>query len=129
VEAGGRTLGVACDIFDKRAPNSYLTTIRRTRDLHQRQRELIDHAEGFVILEGQTGTLSELALLWALHRAGCLERRPVVLLGGNWKDILIYLERNRILGAPQMKISEVVETARAVLDVLAWRLQPGEERA
>jgi len=128
VEAGGRTFGVACEIFNKRAPNNYLTMTSSSADLHQRQQELVDRSRGFVILQGKAGTLSELALLWALHRAGCLERRPVVLLGGVWKDLLIFLERNRILEAPQLQISDVAETPQAALDALGLRLAENKER-
>ena len=127
LEAGGRTFGVACEIFDRR-PNSYLTGTGSSTDLHVRQRELVDRSKGFVVLEGKAGTLSELALLWALHRAGCLERRPVVLLGGAWKDLLIFLEGNRILEAPQLQICDVAETAQAALDALRLRLAENEER-
>jgi uncharacterized protein (TIGR00730 family) len=126
VEAGGRTLGVACGIFSKRSPNGYLTEVRQTADLHQRQRELVERSKGFVVLQGKAGTLSELALLWALHRGGCLHARPVVLLGDVWKDLLIYLERNRILEAPQLDMCEVAETPGAALEALTARLRSGE---
>jgi uncharacterized protein (TIGR00730 family) len=117
-DAGGRTLGVACSIFDWREPNRFLTEVIVTPDLFARTRELVRHSRGFVILEGKAGTLAELSLLWALHRAGCLDRRPVVLLGGRWNRLLRHLEAEGVLEQSQLQLSRVVETPEAAVDLL-----------
>lgn len=116
-EAGGRTLGVPCGIFD-RTPNRYLSEVVDAPDLYDRTRELIDSAGGFVILEGKAGTLAELSMLWALHRAGCLAGRPVVLLGDRWTELLDYLDRNGILEPSQVSISRVAATPDQAVELL-----------
>jgi uncharacterized protein (TIGR00730 family) len=127
-EAGGLTHGVACEIFSaRRSANDYLTSVSSTPDLHLRQRELVDRSRGFVVLQGKAGTLSELALLWALHRGGCLAGRPVILLGVAYKDLLLYLERNRILEAPQLEICHVATTPAEAVEALVSRLKAAEE--
>ncbi len=127
VECGGRAIGVPCDIFEWRSPNEYLSETIPAPDLHDRARKLVEHAAGFVILEGKAGTLHELSLLWALHRAGCLQGRPVVLLGGRWRELLECLESKGILEAPQLEISVIVDTAQEAVDLLSSRIRPGKD--
>jgi uncharacterized protein (TIGR00730 family) len=127
VESGGSAIGVPCDIFHWRSPNEYLTETIQAPDLHDRARRLVELAAGFIILEGKAGTLHELSLLWALHRAGCLEDRPVVLLGGRWRELLGYLEARRILEAPQIEISVVVDTVRQAVEAVISRIHPGKD--
>jgi uncharacterized protein (TIGR00730 family) len=123
-EAGGQTLGVACSIFSWRRPNPFLTEVIEAPDLFARTRELVQRARGFVVLQGKSGTLAELAFLWALHRAGCLERRPVVLLGGGWHGLLRCLEAEGVLESSQLSVTRVVESPEAAVELLNGELEP-----
>jgi uncharacterized protein (TIGR00730 family) len=127
-EAGGRTVGVSCEVFDHREPNPYVDEIVPTPDLLLRTRELIDRAAGFVVLAGKSGTLAELVQLWALHRAGRLGRRPVILLGGEWRDLLRHLLRAGILEADQMDVTRVVDSPDEAVDTLRLYLDRTTER-
>jgi uncharacterized protein (TIGR00730 family) len=126
-EAGGRTVGVTCAIFAQRTPNPYLGEVHEARDLHSRQRELIQQAGGYVVLPGKAGTLAELAMLWALNRAGCLPGRPVVLLGGPWKALIDRLSRDEMLEAPQLSLTQVVASPEVAVRTLAEFLRRNEE--
>ena len=86
-ERGGHVVGVISDIFSHRDPNPYLLETVPSRDLHERTQKLIDRADGFTVLPGKAGTLSELTFLWALDRIDAL-RRPLVLVGPFWSAIL-----------------------------------------
>jgi len=117
-ENGGATLGVTCETFGHRTPNRYLDRTVSTPDLYLRQKELVLHSAAYVVLQGRAGTVSELTLLWALHRAGCLGRRPVVLLGSYWKEFLHLLESNGTLERTQLEITRLVETPREAVQAL-----------
>lgn len=127
VGAGGRTVGVTCAIFAGREPNRFLTEEIRADDLFERTQKLIELAGGFVVLHGKSGTLAELALLWALDRAGCLNRRPVVLLGDGWSALLAFLRRCEMLEPAQRRITRVAGTPEQAMSQLT-RLLAGEER-
>jgi len=71
-----------------------------------------------VILPGKAGTLAELALVWALHRAGCLAGRPVLLLGARWNSLLHHLSKEGILDPSQLEASRVVETPEEAVETL-----------
>ena len=104
VEAGGVAVGVTCAAFPSRESNRFLTERRDTADLLARTGALIDAACGFIVLHGKSGTLAELTFVWALHRAGSLGPRPVILLGDVWRPFLHHLVEDE-----QLSITRVVE--------------------
>lgn len=109
VEGGGRAVGVTCSIFASREPNPYLSERRETSDLVARTGTLVEAARGYVVLHGKSGTLSELTLLWALHRAGSLGPRPVILLGDAWRPFMHHLVRGGMIEVDQLAITRVAE--------------------
>lgn len=126
-EAGGVAIGVVCGVFTGRVPNPYLREIRDTPELFARTRELIEAASGYVVLEGKSGTLAELAFLWALHRAGSLDRRPVVLLGGSWRPFLRHLVQARMIESEQFDVTRVVDSPEEALATVRAFLDGGAE--
>ncbi len=108
-EAGGASVGVTCAAFSGRTPNRFLTERRETADLFARTALLIDAACGYVVLHGKSGTLAELTFVWALHRAGSLGPRPVVLLGDAWRPFLHHLVRGAMIEDDQLAITRVAE--------------------
>ena len=108
-EAGGPAVGVTCASFDGRAPNRFLTEEREAPDLVSRTGTLIEVACGYIVLHGKSGTLAELTLVWALHRAGSLGRRPVVLLGDAWRPFLHHLVRGAMIEDDQLGITRVAD--------------------
>ncbi len=118
VEGGGSPLGVVCGIFRARAPNPYLAEVVDTPELFTRTRRLIEEASGYVVLEGKSGTLAELTQLWALHRAGSLDRRPVVLLGDAWRHLLRHLVRAGMIESERFDVTRVVDSPEEALGVI-----------
>ena len=108
-EAGGAAVGVTCAVFSHREPNRFLTERRETADLVGRTGALINAACGYIVLHGKSGTLAELTLVWALHRAGSLGPRPVVLLGDAWRPFLHHLVRGAMIEDDQLAITRVAE--------------------
>lgn len=108
-EAGGAAVGVTCAIFAGREPNRFLAERRETADLVARTGALVDAACGYIVLHGKSGTLAELTLVWALHRAGSLGPRPVVLLGDAWRPFLHHLVRGAMIEDDQLAITRVAE--------------------
>ena len=122
-EAGGRSIGVTCAIFDHRVPNRFLTEAVPTPDLFLRTQELIVRARGFVVLPGKSGTLAELTMLWALDRAGCLAGRPVILLNEAWDPLIDHLSRNGMLESSQLKLTRRAAEARDALGAIRAALE------
>jgi hypothetical protein len=97
-EAGGEAIGVTCSVFRGRVPNPYLSLEIEEPDLCARTGRLIHLARGFVVLEGNAGTLAELATLWAYARANVLPG-PIALWDEAWARIVDDLQRAERLDA------------------------------
>ncbi len=88
-EVGGHTIGVTCVLFrDRGGANAYVREEIRAPDLLARLRVLIERGDGYVVLPGGTGTLTELALVWEMVNKGLVQPRPIVLLGPHWAPVV-----------------------------------------
>lgn len=122
-EAGGRSIGITTRAFTFRASgNAYLHEERPEADLFDRTRRLIDGAAGFIVLPGRTGTLAELAFLWALSKAGLLGDKPVILLGDPWSGLLDSLRRLDLLDPGALRTTRVVAGPRAAVEAIGAAL-------
>jgi uncharacterized protein (TIGR00730 family) len=93
-EGGGHVIGVTVDLFEKRGgANRWVAERVHTPTLYERLRYLVEHANGFVVLPGSIGTLTELFLAWTLLSVEGRDAAPLVLLGGHWEEFLAALHR------------------------------------
>jgi uncharacterized protein (TIGR00730 family) len=127
-DAGAPVHGVTCRIFTTRRANRWVTDEEQTADLHERTRRLVERADGFVVLPGSAGTLAEMSLLWALHRAGCLGERPVIAVGPEWDGLLRYLGSRGWLEPAETERMLRADTARDVVALIETRVpRPTED--
>jgi uncharacterized protein (TIGR00730 family) len=115
-EAGAPTFGVLCDVFRARTGNAWLVETRATPDLYARTRELVERSGAFIVLPGKAGTLAELGFLWALHRAGCLRREPVILLGDGWDAYLRHIVEAGMLDESQREVTHLARSPEEALE-------------
>lgn len=86
-EAGGRVFGIVMNQF-KAEPNRYLTDKVATDHFYDRLQNLITRSVGFVAFRGGMGTVTEVSLVWNKLQTKVLERRPIVLVGDCWRDVV-----------------------------------------
>ena len=88
-ERGGHVVGVTVELFERRGPvNPWVKERVHTPDLYERLRHLVARADGFVVLPGSIGTLTELFLTWTLVAVGGRHHAPIVLLGAHWQEFV-----------------------------------------
>ncbi len=92
-EAGGTTIGVTTAFFDKKGikPNRYVDKEIKTPTYADRLLKLTEISDGYVIMRGGSGTLTELFFSWELEKNKSIPPRPIVLLGEHWKRIIDFL--------------------------------------
>ncbi|MCS7349909.1 MAG: LOG family protein [Anaerolineae bacterium] len=89
-EAGGFTIGVTVDLFDRWGlkANPYLDVEIKFPTLFQRLHYLVTAGDAWIALPGGIGTLSEMALAWSFLQTGEIPTRPLLLLGSRWRRLL-----------------------------------------
>ena len=119
--AGGRTVGVACEVFS-REPNPYMDEIVPTSDLYERLRVLLDRGDGYVALPGATGTLAEVAMVWEFLAKGLMPQKPMALLGEFWQPLFdMLVPRPGVKAAAGGRVRVVASPAEAI-DMLSRAL-------
>src|SRR5688572_3355518 len=86
-ERGGRVFGIVMNQF-KSEPNRYLTDKVATDHFYDRLQNLITRSVGFVAFRGGMGTVTEVSLVWNKLQTRVLDRRPIVLVGDCWREVV-----------------------------------------
>src|SRR6185436_15705257 len=91
-EAGGCTVGITCSIFGgyRETPlkaNRYCDEEIHYDNVMHRIDKMMQMSAGYVFLEGGTGTLSELGLVWEYVAKGLIEPRPIFIVGDFWRPM------------------------------------------
>lgn len=68
--------------------NKFLTEEIICSSLFERITKLIQYGDGYVILQGGTGTLLELAAVWELMNKEMLSPKPIACHSAMWKEIV-----------------------------------------
>ena len=86
-EAGGEAIGVTARAFRARA-NRWISNEVRVASWQQRLFELVRRGRGYVVCQGGTGTLVELAVVWEMLNKGMMRAKPLALLGPFWLPVI-----------------------------------------
>ncbi len=109
-EAGGKTIGVTCEVWPLRA-NRWITEEVRTRTYPERLMTLVERGDAYVVLPGGTGTLVELALAWEMMNKSTLANsvggtRPLLVWAPYWQAVIECLNQEIHLGSSSHKALE-----------------------
>jgi uncharacterized protein (TIGR00725 family) len=95
-EAGGSTIGIVTNYFS-RIPNQWIDTTITVPTMIDRLMELVKRADGYIVLEGGTGTLLELACVWELMNKSVIRQKPIVVIGNFWDRVIETLKGELVL--------------------------------
>ena len=113
-QAGGRVVGVTCDLFS-RQPNHYVDEVVPAPDLWARIRIMLERSDAYVALPGATGTLAEVAMAWEMICKEFIAPRPLILLGRFWRPLYeMLIPRPDALAAAGGMVRHVVTPREAV---------------
>ena len=86
VENGGKAVGITLQYINSQA-NRYVTEEIKCKTLFERVNELIDRGDAYIILQGGTGTLLELAAVWEFMNKNLIAIKPIACHSSMWKEI------------------------------------------
>jgi uncharacterized protein (TIGR00730 family) len=91
-ENGAEAIGVTLDIYNVSA-SKHLTRQIKTHSLFERLKNLVELGDAYIILQGGTGTLLELALIWEYMNKGMIAEKPIACHSSLWKEIVVVMEK------------------------------------
>lgn len=124
-EAGGHVIGIMVEqLFRQSVPNPWLVERIQAETIFTRLEALTSRADGFVVVTGGTGTLTELFLVWSLSLIDGPGPRPIILLGENWRPVLESLVANLDVHRADLAAVQVAATPAEAVTLLQQRLAP-----
>jgi uncharacterized protein (TIGR00730 family) len=87
VESGTEAIGVTINAWGL-TRNKFLTKEIKCATLLNRVSKLIEIGDAFVILQGGTGTLLELAAVWEFSNKEFIDHKPILCHSSMWKKIV-----------------------------------------
>ena len=85
-EYGGTATGITLS-YVKSKPNIYLNKIISCNTLFERITKLIELGDAYIVLQGGTGTLLELAAVWEFLNKNLMNTKPVACHSLMWEEI------------------------------------------
>ncbi len=123
-QAGGQAIGVTMELFSPRlAPNTFLTREQRVSNFFPRLEHLTG-ADGFVLLRGGIGTLTEATLTWSLLQTGQITPNPFIFVGAGWRRLFDCFRAETFMTERDFALATVVDTVDEALAVLKDALLP-----
>ena len=116
-EAGGRVLGIVMNQF-KSEPNRFLTDKVATDHFYDRLQNLITRSVGFIAMRGGMGTVTEISLVWNKLQTGVLDRRPLVLVGDCWKNVVESWEKNLAVSSNDVGFLDFASSAEDASSII-----------
>jgi len=89
-ENGGEAIGITIKKFT--SYNKYLTERIDCETMFERMQKLVEAGDAYIVLQGGTGTLFELAVVWESINKGFLDERPFACHSAMWRDISAIME-------------------------------------
>ncbi len=109
-EKGGRVFGILMNEF-KTEPNRYLTDKVASQHFYERLQNLIMRSVGFVALRGGMGTVTEISLVWNKLQTGVINKRPLVLVGDCWKQVVQCWQENLVVSDADVRFLDFASNA------------------
>jgi uncharacterized protein (TIGR00730 family) len=116
-EKGGRVLGIVMNQF-KSEPNRFLTEKVASDHFYDRLQNLITRSVGFVAFRGGMGTVSEISLVWNKMQTRVLEKRPLVLLGDCWHDVVKVWQKNLVVSDADVALLDFAKNAEEAAQII-----------
>jgi len=120
VEAGGEALGITVTAFPH--ANKFLTKRIDCVTLFERITKLIEYGDAYIILQGGTGTLLELAAVWEFINKGLLPPKPAAAHSPLWSGIIPLMEEQIIKEGRTPGLIKVFNDHVAMMEYILSRL-------
>ena len=121
VECSGDAIGVTVDLWGRHI-NKYITKEIKCSTLLERIDKLIELGDGFVVLQGGTGTLLELSAVWEYANKDLMQIKPIACHSSLWKSIVSEMNQQMKLEGRSADIVKTFDTIEEIIEYLKANL-------
>jgi uncharacterized protein (TIGR00730 family) len=116
VRNGAKAIGITLNSAGFTS-NKYLTEEIICSSLFDRITKLIQYGNGYVILQGGTGTLLELSSVWELMNKDLLSVKPIACHSSMWKEIVNVMNDQL---RKESRLTDLVKCFHSVEDIVEF---------
>jgi uncharacterized protein (TIGR00730 family) len=121
VDGGAEAIGVTVNLWSLRK-NQYVSKEIVCDTLFERIDKLIELGDGFIVLQGGTGTLLELAAVWEYFNKGLLTEKPIACHSNTWKVIVSEMNKQMKLEGRNFEMVKTFDTIDEISDYFKAKL-------
>ena len=121
VEGSGDAIGVTVDLWGRHI-NKYITKEIKCSTLLERIDKLIELGDGFVVLQGGTGTLLELSAVWEYANKDLMQIKPIACHSSLWKSIVSEMNKQMKLEGRSADMVKTFDTIEEIIEYLKANL-------
>jgi uncharacterized protein (TIGR00730 family) len=114
-ENNAEVIGVTVNIWSSN-PNRFITKEVKCKTLLERVEKLIELGDAFIVLQGGTGTLLELAATWELSNKGLMEHKPILCYSSMWQGIVSIMNIQMKKEGRDTELVKSFETVEEIVD-------------
>jgi len=82
------SIGINVELPHEQAPNPFVEVLYHHGTFFSRLHHFVQLSSAFVVMRGGIGTTLEALMVWQLCQVGHLKRRPLIMVGGMWPDLV-----------------------------------------
>lgn len=120
-ENGAEAIGITVDLWGS-TPSKYLTKEIKCESLFERISKLVETGDGYVILQGGTGTFLELAVVWEMINKNLSKKKPAACHSQMWKEIVEIMENQIKHEGRQNGLIKCFDKVEQIADYLSKEL-------
>jgi uncharacterized protein (TIGR00730 family) len=117
VEGGAEAIGVTVNLWGG-PTNKYITKEIKCNSLLERIHKLLELGNGFIVLQGGTGTLLELAAVWEYINKGLMHTKPIACHSAIWKKIVSEMNEQMKLERRNVDLVKTFDTTEQIVNYL-----------
>ncbi len=82
------SIGLNVELPHEQAPNPFVEVLYHHGTFFSRLHHFVQLSSAFVVMRGGIGTTLEALMVWQLCQVGHLKRRPLIMVGGMWPELV-----------------------------------------
>ncbi len=82
------SIGLNVELPHEQAPNPFVEKLYHHGTFFSRLHHFVQLSSAFVVMRGGIGTTLEALMVWQLCQVGHLKRRPLIMVGGMWPELV-----------------------------------------